>query len=393
MQARFVAVASAVVALAAAPAAVAEPPLLRLIDGRNSDRIVRVNPRTLEPVARAIETFRRGWSHDFSPDGRLLAYAASGRPARVQLIDVMRWRSVAVFTTGDSGTLTFARNDRLIEAGGTEIRVMSVPSGRLVARHPLDRFWVDSEAIPNGVALLTQARRGLAPAGLLLADGDGGLRRIRLDRIESGGNRRAFLRPALAVDAAGGRAYVVAPRRPLVAEVDLASGAVRYHALGASAAKGTEEAWWREAEWTAGGRLAITGDHMPRPLRSGRPAAGPLPYGLWLVDPRDWSTRMVSRRTNALEMAGERLLASGTTWNAGWRKSTSTGLLAFDLSGRPAFDRFAGKDVAVLGAHGRYAYSWVRPDRMLHVLDLRTGRTVKAIATRPARLPTLLRDH
>ena len=48
---------------AAAPPAAAEVPLIRLIDGRESDRIVRVNPRTLEPVSRAIETFRRGWSH------------------------------------------------------------------------------------------------------------------------------------------------------------------------------------------------------------------------------------------------------------------------------------------------------------------------------------------
>ncbi|MEA2406269.1 MAG: hypothetical protein QOE69_388 [Thermoleophilaceae bacterium] len=392
MNASLVAVVSALLAGAATPAAADEPPLLRLIDGRDSDRIVRVNPRTLAPVSRPIETFRRGWSRDFSPDGRFLAYAGSARPARVQLIDVRRWRSVRVLTTGDIGTLTFARNDRLIEAGGTEIRVLSVPGGRLVARHPLDRFWVDSEAIPNGVALLTQPRRGLAPAGLLLADGDGGLRRIRLDRIESGGNRRAFLRPALAVDAAGGRAYVVAPRQPLVAEVDLASGAVTYHPLGASAAKGTEESWWRDAQWTAGGQLAITGEHMPRPLRSGLPAAGPLPYGLRLVNPRDWSTRMVNRRTNALYTAGDRLLATGTTWNAGWRKSTSTGLLGFDLGGRSAFGRFAGKDVAVLGDHGRYAHVWVRPDRMLHVIDLRSGRTVHTMPVGPARLPTLLTD-
>jgi len=390
MNAKLVAVVSVLLAGAAAPPAAAEGPLLRLIDGRESDRIVRVNPRTLDPISRPIETFRRGWSRDFSPDGRFLAYAASARPARIHLIDVVRWRSVGVLRSGDIGTLTWARDDRLIEAGGTEIRVLAVPGGRLVARHRLDRFWVDIEAIPNGVALLTQPRRNLAPAGLLLADGDGGLRRIRLDQIESGGSRRVSLRPALAVDASGGRAYVVAPRAPLVAEIDLTSGAVSYHPLGASAAKGDEEAWWRDAQWTAGGQIAITGDHMPRPQRNGRPAAGPIPYGLRLVDPRDWSIRTVHRRTNVLDTAGDRLLANGTTWNAGWRKATSTGLVAFDLSGRPAFDRFAGKDIAVLGDHGPYAYVWVRPDRMLHVLDLRTGRTVNTIPTVSARLPTLL---
>ena len=197
----------------------------------------------------------------------------------------------------------------------------------------------------------------------------------------------------MAVDKAGGRAYVVAPREPLVAEVDLASGTVSYHSLGASASKGAEEAWFRDAEWTVDGQLAITGDHMPRPLRNGLPAAGPIPYGLRLVNPLDWSLRTVNRRTNLFETAGDRLLAHGTTWNRGWRKSTSTGLLAFDLGGQPAFGRFGGKDVTVLGDHGRYAYVWVRPDRMLHILDLRSGRTVHAIPTTPARMPTLLADH
>jgi hypothetical protein len=390
MNAKLVAAVSALSAGAAAPAAAAEPPLLRLIDGRESDRIVRVSPRTLEPVSRPIETFRRGWSRAFSPDGRFLAYAASARPARIHLIDVVRWRSAGILRRGDIGSLRWARDDRLIEAGASEVRVLDVPSGRLIARHTFNRFWVDIESIPNGVALVTQPRRRVTPAELLLADGDGGLRKIRLDRIESGGNRRVSLRPALAVDPAGGRAYVVAPREPLVADVDLQSGAVAYHALGASAAKGAEEAWYRDAHWTAGGQLAITGDRMLPPRRDGRPAAGPITYGLRLVDPRDWSVETATRRTNMLAIAGERLLANGTTWNAGWRKSTSTGLLAFDLAGGPAFSRFTGKDVVVLGDHGRYAYVWVRPDRMLHVIDLRSGRTLHTRPTGPAYLPTLL---
>jgi hypothetical protein len=390
MNAKQVAAVSALLMGAAAPPATADPPLLRLIDGRVNDRIVRVNPRTLAPVGRPIETFRRGWSRAFSPDGRFLAYAASARPGRIHVIDVLRWRSVGVLRTGEIASLTWARGDRLIEAGGTEIRVLAMPRGRVVGRHEPNRFWVDSEPIPNGVAFLTQPRDHVAPADLLLASGDGGFRRIRLTRIESGGNRRVSLRPALAVDPEGGRAFVVAPREPIVAAVDLVSGAVSYHAFGATAAKGTEEAWWRDAQWTANGQIAITGDHLPRPLRNGRPAGGPIPYGLRLVDPLDWSTRIASRRANIAHTAGERLLATGTRWNAGWRKSTSTGLLAFDLSGRPAFTRFASKDVAVLGDHGKYAYAWVRPERMLHVIELGTGRTVHRTPTLPGRLPTLV---
>ncbi len=80
MNAKLVAFVSASLAGAAAPPAAAEGPLLRLIDRRDDDQIVRVNPRTLEPVSRPIDTFHRGWSRDFSPNGRFLAYGAGARP-------------------------------------------------------------------------------------------------------------------------------------------------------------------------------------------------------------------------------------------------------------------------------------------------------------------------
>jgi hypothetical protein len=90
-----------------------------------------------------------------------------------------------------------------------------------------------------------------------------------------------------------------------------------------------------------------------------------------------------------MHRAGERLLASGTTWYDGWRRSRSTGLLAFDSQERRAFTRFRGADVSVLGSHGRLAYVWVRPTRMLHVLDLRSGRSLRSERVGPARLPFL----
>jgi hypothetical protein len=90
-----------------------------------------------------------------------------------------------------------------------------------------------------------------------------------------------------------------------------------------------------------------------------------------------------------IHRAAARLLANGTVWRAGGKHATSTGLLAFDMRGQRAFTRFRGADVSVLGSHGRLAYVWVRPTRMLHVLDLRSGDSLRSQRVGPARLPFL----
>jgi hypothetical protein len=40
--------------------------------------------------------------------------------------------------------------------------------------------------------------------------------------------------------------------------VDLASGIVSYHSLGAGASKGNVDIWWRTAAWAGDGRIAVT---------------------------------------------------------------------------------------------------------------------------------------
>ena len=74
----------------------------------------------------------------------------------------------------------------------------------------------------------------------------------------------------ICVDHEGGRLFVVGARGLLVAEVALASGEVTYHPLGASAAKGNTDVWWRQAVWVGNGRIAVTGERF-RPGRSPEP--------------------------------------------------------------------------------------------------------------------------
>jgi hypothetical protein len=75
------------------------------------------------------------------------------------------------------------------------------------------------------------------------------------------------------------------------------------------------------------------------------------------------------------------VLASGTRYFDAGERSKSTGLLAFDESGRRAWTRFPGLQVALLGSRGELGYAWVRRTRAAHVIDLARGRTLNTIRT------------
>jgi hypothetical protein len=193
------------------------------------------------------------------------------------------------------------------------------------------------------------------------------------------------------------RAYVVAVRAPLVAEVDLASGQVAYHRLrarapgdrlaAAVAAKGGRfEAAHRVARWLGDGLIAISGDdRSSRPGRRTRVA----PFGARLIDTTRWTTSLLDPRPTSIALAGDRVLATGRR-GVGWdhRGKRDAGLRVFRL--RRLYVRFPGEDVSVYGVQGRRAYVWVRRTRALHTLDVHSGRSLHVRRTPPRRLPFLL---
>jgi hypothetical protein len=386
-------------------------PLVRLFerpDG-HGDRLARVDPRTLRPVSPGLRTFLDGFGGTFSPDGRMFAYGNGfdGR-ALVQLIDVQRWSTRARMNLGGDGPVAVAwpTQDRLIAVTGEgfgrqRLLVLAAPRGEVLARRSFRGRRLADAATPLGLVTLLAPDRGIGPARILHAGVDGDLRTFEVARIRAGGNegrRRGgrFRAPGLTVDPDAGAADLVAAGPMLVARIDLASGAVAYHELEAVgpvgravAAKDNVAAWWRYATWLGDGRIAVTGHYEP-PLRPGRrlrPAN--RPFGVRLIDTRDWTIRTLHPDAMFVHRARERLLANGTTWYAGWRRSRSTGLLAFDMQGRRVFTRFRGADVSVLGSHGPLAYVWVRPTRMLHVLDLRSGTSLRRQRVGPGHLPFL----
>ena len=405
MRARALAVA-ALVAAGTATGAQAQPPprdppLLDVVDGREADRLVRLDPRTLRVRGHSLPVFPKAAAVAFSPNGRLLAYGeASWRGSSLQLVDLMRWRSSRLARLDGRGLLTLAwlSDDRLlavVRARSARKRLLWIETTqrRLVARHTVAGRLGDARATERGHAVLVAPARGTGAARLVVADAAGGMRIVRLDRILAGFEgtmgRGRYLKPALAVDRESGRAYVVAADSLLVAEVDVASGAVTYHPLGARATKGNVETLWRDAAWAGDGRLAVTGHRHPRPGRRRTPP-GPVPFGVSLIDTRDWSIRTLDTRPSLMQVAGNTILAHGTKWYAGWRRGASTGLLAYDSSGRRAFSRFRGQDVLTLGSRARFAYVWVRPTRMLHVIDLRDGRSINVVPRLPRRVQDLL---
>jgi hypothetical protein len=251
--------------------------------------------------------------------------------------------------------------------------------------------------VPGGLAVVVGPSEGAGPVRILLADDHGGVRTIPVDGIKAGAEYAEasdpagqVLTPAVTVDPETGRLYLVAARGLLAAEVDLASGTVTYHSLGASSSKGNVGVWWRNAAWAGDGRIAVTGDHWPA-IRGSRVPAGPVPvpFGLRMIDTSDWSIATLDARTDSMHVGDGAVLASGTRSFRAARRTESTGLLAFDDAGRRAYTRFRGRPVALLGSRGSLGYVWVRRTRTAHVIDLDSGRTVNTLRT-GRRTPWLL---
>ena len=235
---------------------------------------------------------------------------------------------------------------------------------------------------------LRHGRPRLGPARLVHVTVDGRVRSVRLHRIDAGqqdGGRGRALYPGLAVDRRGNRAFVVAADGGLVAEVDLRSRRVSYHRLAEPPAAAKRGPFSRSARWLGAGMLAVSGEDPPASEPASR--ADPVPYGLRLVDTRTWTIRTVDREAQTFDVAGGLLLAR--RWYAE-HGLTPMGVAAYDFTGKPRWRRFSGSNALVWAPGGRRVYVDVgdHGKRRTYVLELSTGRTVRAL---PHRRLTLLR--
>jgi hypothetical protein len=415
MSAAFALAVGAVVAWPAAspePAPEPEAPLIRrVLRPYGQDLLVRADPLTLRRVSRPLGVPRDAFGHAFSPDGAMLALGSSHGPA-VSLTDLRLWRplgSVELRGRGAARPLAWPEPSGLIVALSLPfprhgIAVVDPTTGRTLVRRSWRGEGIAQAAGAFGVVTVVSPPSRIGPARLVHVDPAGALRSVPLSRIRAGyarpqrrtGVSRSQV-PGLAVDPARGRAYVVAVRAPLVAEVGLASGRVAYHRLrgrapgdrhaAAVAAKGGRfEAAHRVARWLGDGLIAISGDdRSARPGRRTRVA----PFGVRLIDTTRWTTSRLDARPTSIALAGDRVLATGRR-GVGWdhQGKRDAGLQVFRR--RRLYVRFPGEDVSVYGVHGRRAYVWVRRTRALHTLDVGSGRSLYVRRTPPRRLPSLL---
>jgi hypothetical protein len=403
---RMLLVAVAVLAGSVVAAPAAESPLLGVVSGL----LVRTDPHTLERLPGAAIGLGDGgcaprgggeacwtvppWS--FSPDRRRVALALNDRlDARsLRLVDVARMRVSAEIPLrgGAIGALAWLAPRRILavqeDSGMQSLLVVDLDRRRVVARKALGDSVETLARSPRALLLLLAPAGAIGPARLVVADARGALRSVRLGRILAGlkllsgephsVDHRA---PGLAVDPRGRRAYVAGPG--LVAEVDLARLSVRYHALAGlrepAARSKTATGYVRRAQWL-GGRLAVSGSDSEAPRI--RPA------GLALVDTRTWHVRSVDRAASDFVVAGNLLLATGSSWGASVSgPATSIGLVGYGLDGNRRFALFEGSVVGVIEVAGGRAFVYVTGQEPLQVVDLARGQS---IGSRRGPLPRLL---
>ncbi len=405
-----------------APAGGIEAPNGALLAAAEFDgpaRLLWVRPRTLRHAVRVL-TLDEKFVADFalSPDGRRMAVGAEMR-GRIQLVDLQRWRGLGAIelpgarpaASGGASGLVWASPRRLLALSGLAYGARATPvvvdPVRRRVVHEAD--WRGAPLQPHaaGERLVflsaPQGRSAPGRARLVSFDPAGRLRELLLERIgagtwRSGGGPWQHVEPALAVSRSGRRAYVVSGDVRLVAEVDLRRWRVAYHELAEPTsamrrllalveppahAKEPVDSEVRRAEVLPNGAIAVTGEDT----RATDPPHGapPIPFGVWLIDPRTWTVRLVDRDAQDFTVAGGRLLARRWSMPGGQRP---IGLRAYDTAGSPRWSRFEGADTIVRGAAGRHAYVEVKRAgrRRIHVLELDSGRTVRALPWRELRV-------
>jgi hypothetical protein len=409
----------ALIPLAAVALARPEPPSWRLKLGatvpqsvlgiqntRKRTRLLRVDSRTLEPLSgpRLIP----GSGSSFSPDGSRLAFG--DRFGEVSIVDALGLRVVGkisadygqVVATAWLGGRVLAVVDPCCRSEDPPDRELSVSvldpiANSRISAHVLAESGERVEGAAHAgslFVLLLGPRWSLGAARLVTVDAEGDIRSAALDLIPSGQEFETAGRmsaPGLAVDAAGGRAYVVAGNAP-VAEIDLATLAVSYHELSTpisvlshvrnwlepeAAAKMPSSGPMRHASWLGNDLLAVWGSDIHvtgsgRSIETSETAAG-----VKLIDTRNWSVRTLDANASSLAVAEGTLLVSASLWSSAERRAAGIGLTAYNPDGSARFHLFGSRPlwVQVLGSRAFVPRGGRR--QSYDIVDVRTGRVIR----------------
>jgi hypothetical protein len=417
----------------AAPAPPPTTPLLGFVGARQQQQLARIDPATLHPrPGRRVGVGSEGcassmggsacwgippWS--FSPDRRMLALARHdrGMPRSLRVIDVqrMRVRADVAIVGGAVGLVAWPAQDRVLMiqdiccAERQQLVVLDLSRKRAVARRPLGGTIQRVSRTRRELVLLLAPAKDLGAARLVIVDQRGALRSVALERIQAGMRMLSeeehsvrLNRPGLAVDADGRRAFVVGPST--AAEIDLDSLTVSYHRLRPSAsllarlrdwfeppahAKGADGPT-RSARWLGGGLLAVAGADQALVGEESSHRA----VGLGLLDTRDWTVRTIDPGAADVRVAGDALLATGSSWDPGAREPKTIGLVAYGVDGHRRYRLFERRETWVRHVVDGRAYVDVigrsPQSASVRVVDLASGRVSRRALREP--VPWLLTE-
>lgn len=405
-------------------------PLVAILE-RRLHPLARIDPLTLRPHGQAVPLSGHTSSWVFSPDRSKLALASWGARLGLRFVDLKHMGvlgDVRLARRGYAALVAWPSAERLLalvqplsrrnEPGTPELVSIDPQARRLLARTVLPGTVLQAARSPQGLVLLLAPPNSIAPVRLLVADGLGPPRSVTVDQISgglippppgSGSPSGRIDLPGLAIDPGSERAYVIGAGEP-VAEVDLRTLAVSYHALHEpvsllgrlhnwleprAAAKG-DAGPARQALWLGNGLIGLSGADTSVST-SVDPEGNTLisytisPAGLRLIDTTIWSVRTIDRRATQFSLAGGALLATAVLIAPGAREVTGIGLVGYDLAGRRHFHRFASEWYMPMQASWPYAYVFRSERGQDHVLVLRlpSGQLARDLKLK---MPTLVSD-
>ena len=278
------------------------------------------------------------------------------------------------------------------------VSVAVVDSGarRILTSAPLGGDAAVWTRVGDRLLILVTPTNAIGPARLVVVDAVGGVRTVKLERVEAGnswpddhssGMLGTQQIPAIAADPATNRAYVIQPDGP-AAEVSLESLDVSYHELAPSSLAARLSAWLQPEAQAKGmngtawhglslgnGFVAVTGNVQRAVIDGNTEQMSSSPAGLALVDVRNWTIRTIDRGADDVAVADGLLLATGRSWSSTEQRTTGMGLAAYGPDAKLRFHLFEGSSAWVQQTWGGRAYILV--DGKTTVVELATGRIVE----------------
>ena len=369
------ALAGAVALVVGAPAGGRLGDLYSLRYGAHGNTLTPYDPVVLRPSGPAIRLGRFGHAWSVNAARTKLVAAAgvrrAGEPTALRFVDL---RAGAV---GETVTLAEERR-RVAGTAWVRGRVLAVVGGSrstivysidpatrgVVGRVELEGVLVSGERTAARLVLLLAPADAIGPATIAVVDRAARSRTVVLESIDAGtvatgegAERRVTLnRPGTAVLPSGSRLYVFG--RESAAAVDLRTLAVRAAPLRRTAVVQKSAAGWlRTAAALGDGRIVV----------SEADYGSTRPVGVSLVDPRDWSTRVLAPGATWVRVAGGLIFTRG---------ERGVGLRLLEPSGRTQDLFRTGSPATVDVVGGRALVTFFGSGRRAAVIDLATRRVV-----------------